>query len=267
MRNQVRSFARKVLPTGARKFLGNAVGKFEERFRVPVILPLQGILFDLFCHGQFKADNCVFEIPKALTSRFIRGCFFDNTYEISERTVIQKFVRPDDSVIELGGCLGIVSCTTNKLLQNKSRHLVVEANPQCVPALQRNRDLNQCSFRIENCAASNQPEVTLFLDPKLIVSGTTKSASAFQAKVAGRSLAELCRQYGPFSALIMDIEGSELDVLQSSEEILSNFRLIVVEFHPWIIGADGVSRCCDILRQSGFNMIERVFHNEAWLRN
>jgi FkbM family methyltransferase len=230
------------------------------------ILFIRGLLFDLLYHGRFKADGCVFEVPKTLTSRFLRGCCFENTYEINERTAVQKFIRPEDSVIELGACLGIVSCTTNKRLRDPTRHLAVEANPKCIPALRKNRDLNDCAFQIENCAVGNEKQATLFLDPAMILWATTKNRSAFPVTVTGRSLADLYRQHGPFSTLIMDIQGSELDVLETATELLPRFRLVVAELHPWIIGTEGVNRCCTILQQSGFTLAERIHHNEVWLR-
>lgn len=179
---------------------------------------------------------------------------------------MKKFVQPEDSVVELGACLGIVSCETNARLRDRSRHLVVEANPKCIPAISRNRDLNHCSFRIENCAASNQREVTFFIDPVNIMSSTLKKGSGIPVTIAGRSLTELSEQGGPFSVLIMDIEGGELDVLEASRQMLPNFRLMIVEFHESIIGADAVNRCYEILQESGFERSDRVESTEAWLQ-
>jgi hypothetical protein len=58
-------------------------------------------------------------------------------------------------------------------------------------------------------------------------------------RVPAHALAELDARYGPFSALIMDIEGAELEILQASIEILNRYRLVVVELHEWAIGASG----------------------------
>ena len=265
-RDKIRGYARRFLPDSIRKPLGNLIGNVEGRLRHSVKLPVQGLMSDLICRGRFKMDGCVFEVPKNLTSYTLRGCFFDKTYEISERTLVQKFIRPEDSVIELGACLGIVSCTTNKRLNYKARYVAVEANPRCIPILHRNRDLNESGFQIINCAVSNQPEVTLYLDPLMINAATTKNSSTIPVKVEGRSLGELCCRHGPFSVLIMDIEGSELEVLESSTDILQNFRLLVIEFHDWIIGATGVIRCREILQKSGFRMVEQSSITEAWLR-
>jgi FkbM family methyltransferase len=186
---------------------------------------------------------------------------------MDERYLARKFIRPEDSVLELGACLGIVSCVVNKLLRDQTRHIAVEANPFCLPALHRNRDLNQCGFLIENCAVSNQYDVTFFLDPDSITGSTTELSSAFPVRVPGKSLQELFSRYGPFSVLIMDIEGGERKILESSMDTLKQFRLIIVELHEWIIGVEGVNRCREILQRAGFEMIERSFITEAWLRS
>jgi hypothetical protein len=65
----------------------------------------------------------------------------------------------------------------------------------------------------------------------------------------------------------MDIEGSELEILESSAEVLQNFRLMIVELHEWVIGGNGIARCHEILQQSGFRMAERSYITEAWLRS
>jgi len=261
MTSKFRNFARRFLPAPIRKPLGNLWGGLREF----VALPIQGLIFDL-SGGKFRADGCIYVIPKKITQLTFRACFFNNTYEIDERKLVQKFIQPEDSVLELGACLGIVSCITNKRLRDQTRHLVVEANPRCIPTLRQNRDLNQCAFVIENCAVSNASQVTFFLHPDFIVGGTTQKASALPVQVAGRSLQQLYDQHGPFSVLIMDIEGSELEILESSKDTLRHFRLVILEMHDWIISAEGVSRCREILGQLGFKLADRSQITEAWIR-
>jgi FkbM family methyltransferase len=244
----------------------NLVEKITGGWRFRVALPVQGLMFDLFCRGRFRTDGCTFVIPRDVTNIRLRGSCFDNTYELPERSLVQRFIRPEDSVLELGACLGVVSCAANVQLRDRSRSLVVEANPRCIPVIEKNRELNNCGFRIENCAVSNEKETTLFLSPAGVLSGTLKSASPFPVKIPGQTLAELFRRHGPFSVLIMDIEGSELEVLESSAQLLASFRFIVVEFHSALIGENGVNRCREILKQSGFMSVGRSVDTEAWLR-
>jgi FkbM family methyltransferase len=262
MNSAARNFARRNLPASIRKPLGSLFGKLQEY----VWLPFLGLVFDL-SGDRFKTDGCTFIIPRKTTSLNFRAGFMTNLYEIDERRLVQKFIRPDDSVLEMGACLGIVSCITNKLLRDPSRHIAVEANPNCLPTLHRNRSLNQCNFLIENCAVSNQREVTFYLHPIYIVCGTAQQKSKQAVRVPGRSLQELNDRYGPFSVLIMDIEGGELESLEACSETLHHFRLIVIELHDWVIGTEGVNCCRKILQDAGFNMIERSFVTEAWVRS
>ena len=257
MSDGLRTAARKCLPAPLRKLAGDlefTVSRF-----------IKGALFDL-SGGEFRADGCTFAIPKHLTSLAYRSCFFDRSYEAEERELVRALVKPDDRVLELGACLGIVSCVTNKLLRDNSRHVVVEGNPFCIPSIHRNRELNHCGFLTENCAVSSQRDVTFYLHPVYIVGGTTQRQSGRPILVPGRSLLELEEKYGPFSALIMDVEGSELEVLAASGEALKKYRLVIVELHDWAIGVEGVGRCRAILEQSGLRQVKRAGLTEAWER-
>ena len=59
-------------------------------------------------------------------------------------------------------------------------------------------------------------------------------------RLPGRSWRELDNRYGPFTTLIIDIEGSELDVFEASRDLLQKYRLVIAELHPWAIGEAGV---------------------------
>jgi len=262
MKNKIRQLAQRYLPETIRKPLGIAASRFD----VAVVQPIQGMIFDL-SGGRFHADGCEFIIPTDITSRSYRACFLEGDYEAEERELIRKFLRPTDTVLELGACLGIVSCVTNKILADKSRHVVVEGNPFCIPTIHRNRELNQAGFLVENAAVSNEREVTFYLHPVYVVGGTTQRATSRPVRVPARSLADLETRHGPFTALIMDIEGAELDIFSVSTEILKNYRLVIVELHPWAIGEENVERCREILAAAGLRFQQRAGITEAWQRD
>jgi len=177
--------ARAALPDAMRKSLGSAALWFEQT----IIRWIQGALLDL--RGpEFYLDGCRLTVPKEQTTRMFRASFFNGSYEASERQLVRAFVCPNDVVLELGACIGVVSCMTNKILADKSRHVVVEGNPFCIPTLHRNRELNQCGFTVENCAVSSQRDATFYFHPVCIVGGTTQSdESSRVARVPVRSLA------------------------------------------------------------------------------
>ncbi len=259
--NKLRQHARDWLPDVIRKPIGSAAGWFHNN----VIRWVQGALFDLD-GGHFRADGCTFAIPKDQTSRAYRACVLNGSYEADERELVRSFVQSADTVLELGACLGIVSCVTNKALADKTKHVVVEGNPMLIPTLQRNRELNACGFVIENCAVSNESEVTFFLHPIYIVGGNTQRESKDSVRIPGRSWRDLDRKYGSFTTLIMDVEGSELDVLEGSRELISRYRLVIAELHEWAIGKEKVERCRELLRTGGLQLAKRVGITEAWER-
>lgn len=261
MEQAIRQTARRYLPDGVRNVLGGIMGRFHEHF----ILPLQGFIFDLG-GSRFHADGCTFAIPRDVTTRAYRACFLRGSYESEERELIRRWVRSEDRVIELGGCLGIVSCVTNKLLADRTAHVVVEANPFCIGSLYRNKELNQCGFLIEHCAVGTQPEVTFYLHPVYIVGGTSQRSTNRPVRLPAKSLRQLEKERGPFSALVIDIEGSEREVFEDSKELLARYRLVIAELHEFAIGKEGVERCRRILTESGLQCVGRVGLTEAWLR-
>ena len=240
------------------------IGRLCGWLRSYLVYPLMGVGFDL-TGGIFRADGCSFVIPKRITSLSFRASFLMHSYEEDERRLVKKYVRPEDSVLELGACLGVMGCITNKLLKDPNRHVVVEANPYCLPYIHQNRQRNQASFMVEHCAASNQREVSFSINPTHIT-GSGVGVAGNRMRLPGRTLGELVARYGPFTVLIMDIEGSELELLESSTVTLQHFRFVLLELHENVIGLLGVNRCRQLLQQAGFKMAERSYITEAWLR-
>jgi FkbM family methyltransferase len=260
--SKLRQLGRDWLPNVIGKPLGSAAGWFYGT----VVRWVQGALFDLR-GGRFHVDGCEIDVPKDLTSRSYRSCFLTGEYEAEECALVREFVQPGDTVLELGACMGVVSCVTNKRLRDKTRHAVVEGNPRLIPTLQRSRELNACGFIIENCAASNEPEVTFFLHPVYIVGGSTQRESKDSVRIPGRSWRDLDRKYGPFTTLIMDVEGSELEVLEGSRELTFRYRLVIAELHEWAIGSEKVERCRELLRNGGLQFVGSTGITEVWRRS
>lgn len=261
MRTQIRRLARRLLPDSVRQPFGAAAGRFDEA----VFKRAGGFLFDLR-GGIYKADGCEFIIAKDLTTMSYRAEFLSDLYEAEERQLVREFVQPGDAVLELGACIGVVSCVTNKILADKKRHVVIEANPFCIPSLYRNRNLNHAGFLIENCVVSAQPEVVFHVSPCIRSGGMLAREKSIPVRVPVRSLADLEKRYGPFTTLIMDVEGGELEILEAARESLPNYRLVILELHDFAIGQAGIERCRTILTEAGLKMCQRKTDVETWRR-
>ncbi len=260
-KSEFRSSIGALFPPTLRNFLGiKFIWTYENLFR-----PVLGLVFDLM-GSKFRVDGCVIKVPKHLTTRTYRGCFMIDDYEAGERALVREMVRPDDSVLELGACIGAVSCVTNQLLADRTRHVVVEANPKLIPSITENRDSNQCGFTILNVAASTQKEVTFYLNEEFIVGGTAQRPTAHPVSVEGITLDELDARHGPFSVLIMDIEGAETEVIPPAVEFLRKCRLVVWETHDWACGPEATQRCRDALKIAGLEYVRTAEDTEAWIR-
>jgi FkbM family methyltransferase len=247
---------RRPLWSGLRSLAGHFSGRF--------IRPIIGFGFDL--RGAiYKVDGCRFKIPVHLTDRNYRSAFVFGEYEVGERKLIRRFLRPDDRVIELGGCIGVLSCLVNARLKSRAHHLVVEANPELIPLLRYHRELNQACFEIEQCAISTEPEVTFSLHRLMTHSGIFAEATR-RIPVRGRSLGELNESHGPFNVLMIDIEGSELEVLRNSSDLLMKYRLVIIELHQEPLGVEGLEECRSILTSVGLKRSAVVQSVEAWVR-
>jgi FkbM family methyltransferase len=261
MRTQIRKLARQLLPDSLRHPLGAAAGKVDEH----VFKRLGGFLFDLR-GGLYRADGCEFIIAKDLTTMPYRSEFLSDLYEGEERQMVREFVQPSDAVLELGACIGVVSCVTNQILADKKRHVVIEANPFCIPSLYRNRNLNRAEFLIENCVVTAQPEVVFHVSPCIRSGAMLAREKSIPVRVPVRSLGDLEKRYGPFTTLIMDIEGGELEVLEAARENLRGYRLVILELHDFAIGQKGIERCRAILTEAGLKLCRQQSSVETWRR-
>jgi Methyltransferase FkbM domain len=114
--------------------------------------------------------------------------------------------------------------------------------------------------------------VTFYLQSNNILGGSvmgggTQSQRHTAVRVPGRTLTELGGRYGPLSALVMDIEGAELEALESAGDILKKYRVTIIEFHEEAIGAEKVERCREVLRGAGLPLKQRAGAVEAWQRD
>jgi len=237
------------------------LGHFSGRFIRPVI----GLIFDL-SGAIYRVDGCQFEIPVFLTDRNYRSAFVLGEYEATERRLIRQFLRENDRVIELGGCIGVLSCLVNSRLRSPTHHLVVEANPELIPLLKRHRELNRASFAIKECAVSTEPEVNFAVHQLMTHGSVLAHGDTRLMRVRGRSLADLHYTHGPFSALLIDVEGSELEILRASRDLLRSYRLVIIELHREPLGVEGLEECRHILTSAGLKCSALIQSVEAWIR-
>jgi FkbM family methyltransferase len=221
-----------------------------------------GCYFDVFC-GQYRTSGFTFEIPIKHTTRAMRGRFAADTYELPERELILKHLPPDSRVLELGGCIGVLSCLVNSLLGDRRAHVVIEANPFLIPFLERNRDVNGAEFSVEHCVISRAPEAILTLAADM----DSSKRGDHGLMVPTRTFEDIDAHYQlSFDTLVMDIEGAESEFIRDNKVVIQKMNLIVIEFHPSIIGEAQVGVLRKILVESGLKMMDQRLTTEVYRR-
>jgi FkbM family methyltransferase len=203
-------------------------------------------------------DDCRFKL-RDLPNTQMKLELLTGNYELPERNAVRRYIRPDIPVIELGACIGVVSCVTNRRLQNPKAHVVLEANPLVIPHLQSNRDINQCSFKIVNRALAYGAESVTF-SPELDFWGNSIERNGGRSSVTVKTtqLGQIAKdeRFEKF-ALICDIEGQEYELVMQEPAALDNAELIILEVHPHVIGETKVEAVMSRLADLGFKTIDK----------
>lgn len=167
-----------------------------------------------------------------------KAALFWRLYESAEYRLINKYLRRDLDVIELGASIGAISCCIRQLISPGARFVCVEANPELIPLVRDNlmRNCPSCPAVVLNLAlvGTSASEV-------LLLQGSTTQTSKVVAAddkrsdlrytVEGLSFSDLIRQtcFSDY-ALVCDIEGSEVELI-FSDGCLVGCRQLIIELH------------------------------------
>jgi FkbM family methyltransferase len=206
-------------------------------------------------HRIVTIDGCQFPL-RDLPNNSMKLALLTGSYEAPERSAVRKYIQPDWGVVELGACIGVISCITNRLLKNPKAHVVVEINPLVLPYLQANRERNGGSFKILHAALAYDEEQVSFR-PHLefwgnfLHQGGSRPAVNVPVTQLRRIVEE--ERFEEF-AVICDVEGQEFDLLEHEIETLRRARLIIMEFHPHMIGKENAEKILVTLAREGFQV-------------
>jgi FkbM family methyltransferase len=202
-------------------------------------------------------DGCTFSlIPLGDTPMKLE--LLRKEYEKFERHAVLQYVRPECPVIELGACIGVVACVTNRMLQGARSHIVVEASPLVIPLMEENRILNHCDFEILNAAIAYDRQTVTFT-PLLDFWGNSlrQETGSEPVTVPTITLNEIVSRRNLTSfTLICDIEGHEYELVQREADILKHAEMIILETHARMIGEAKNSELLETLIQIGFEKID-----------
>jgi FkbM family methyltransferase len=145
--------------------------------------------------------------------------------EYPEQLMSALFIQPDDRVLELGSNIGRNTLTIATLLQDSKQLVTLESDPKSCQILQKNRQLNNYSFHIENSALSAR---------KLVQKGwdtipSDKDIPGFK-EIKTITLNDLLIKYPiKFNVLVADCEGALYYILNDTPNLLDSLQVLIFE--------------------------------------
>ena len=181
------------------------------------------LIYGLKIKSPSKIDKYFFANLNSKFNSFILG-----KYEENEKRLIDKYVEKNDIVLELGGCIGVISNVINRKLEDKSNHLVLEIDSLKYNYLNENKSLNNSDYLSINGVLSKKGNVYYEKSTNFLSGKITEKKNDYPVK--SFCLNELERKVGlVFNTLIMDIEGGEVELIK--EINLSSFNKLIFEIH------------------------------------
>ena len=206
-----------------------------------------------------RVDGCKFTIDKSVVPQNVIDLLLSHQYEEPERQALKEYLDPNVPVVELGACIGVVSCLSNRLLRHPEKHVVVEANPALLPILRHNRERNKCRFEIVHGAVSYGAETITFNVNENILASSLQGGKQQAVVVSTVTLERLIKDHDfERVTLLSDIEGGELQLVANEIEMLrKRVGTIIMELHDRIVGEAPTRQMLANLEAAGFKIAKR----------
>lgn len=188
-----------------------------------------------------------------------------NKIEKSEQDLAQKYILPNDFVLELGARFGSVSCIINSKLTKKTNQVVVEPDERVWKALESNRDLNKCKFNIVKGFVSNKKLGLTNLNAYLDGYGSTFVEDE-NTKIKSYTLDEIKTMYNikQFNVLVADCEGFLEVFFDENPTFYDSLRMIIFEAdYPEKCNYDKIK---NTLFKKGFHKVLEG-HQNVWIKH
>jgi FkbM family methyltransferase len=137
-------------------------------------------------------------------------------------------IKPDDSVLEIGGNIGRNSCVIGKILNDSRKLLVIESDPNSVSMLEDNRNINSLNFAIEGSAISKVPLIqNQWITKPIILNETIPENWKIINTISWNDLKNKYNMN--FNVLVADCEGALYYILKEEPNFLDGIETIIIE--------------------------------------
>ncbi|WP_165814685.1 FkbM family methyltransferase [Labrenzia sp. 011] len=190
------------------------------------------------------------DVPKG-----IRKQLYQKKYDPRKFLLVREALMPADRVLEAGAGIGFIGIACARIC-GPDNILSYEPNPAMKPVIEKNYALNGMRPNLRNkVLATEAGEAEFFFDEGVLSSSLIDRKHGSATRVPADAISDVVDSYNP-SALVMDVEGAEVDLLRSCN--LRKINKIIIEMHPHVVGADKIEDLCNYLSENGFSIVRRI---------
>ena len=246
---------------------------------MPILSELRGFVYWLLTAGPIGAiagrvfRNRCFDylgpvlLPAKAKPEVISAVLF-RVYEFQERTLINRWLPRDFDCVEFGSSIGIISRIILNRLQVNRRLFAVEASAELLALAKKNIDAAGFSTRVTTIhgAVHYAGDHVVFEEHDEHVRGRIAGAGKSKGVTTPCvTLEQVIQQSGlDRYSLVMDIEGSEFDVVAKDLKSLVACQAIIAELHGNEFTNDGFVRQ---LNQAGFALVDNKHSVFTFIRS
>lgn len=199
--------------------------------------------------------------------------------ENGTRVLIKEYIKNDMKVLELGCRYGTVSVCLDYILDNPKNQLVcVDPDLRIKNCLNKNKEINKCSFNIFNGTISKK-DLYVCYNNCIWESKTYEVPvnNLITEKIDTISIDDIQKLYNIyFDTLIADCEGFLLDFIKENDDFLNKLKCIIYEEdctinHPINNTYINYNEVEEILTNKGFTLINSYkdnigLYNKVWIK-
>ncbi len=235
---------------------------------MPILSQLRGFIYWLLTAGPIGPiagrvfRNRCFDklgpviLPAGAKPNIVSAVLF-GVYEFQERTLINRWLPRDFDCVEFGSSIGVISRVILQRLETNRRLFAVEASAELLDLATRNVAAAGFSARFTpiHGAVHYDGNHVVFEEHQEHIRGKIAGAGHSKGVITPCvTLAQVIQQGGlDRYSLVMDIEGSEFDLIEGDSESLMTCQAIIVELHGNAESHEGFKKK---LGEIGFALME-----------
>lgn len=159
-----------------------------------------------------------------------RVLFVFRQREMDQKQVLQKILKPDSIILDIGTNIGYYLLLENSLMSNSGKFYTIEPDPRNIEVLKANIALNNLKERvvIENFAFSDyNGKGDFYLTERTnlnsLINYPEKTISTIQVRV--RDFGTYLEEIAAVDLVRMDVEGAEIQIFNSLLRSLQNKKI------------------------------------------